>query len=418
VDPLAALRTGGRGHTSTAARRLESWLLAVQIAVALTLLVGTGLFLRSLARLQSVEPGFSTDNVLTMRLSLPRRTYDDPVRLARFMQDLRSKLASIPGVESAAEVSILPLSGARFTTNFTVDGQPAPGAEEAPVGHYRLVTPEYFAVMRIPILEGRPFDSHDAAAAPFVVIINQTLARRFWPQGNALGGQLSIDNGTLRHGITIVGIAGDAKHLGLDLPPDNDLYVPVDQISAIDVPGLTNSSYWVVRTAVDPMSIATAVRRQVQSIDQDVAASNIRTMNQVVGNAVDPRRFSLRLLQVFSLAALLLAVSGVYAVASQAAARRKREISIRLALGASPGRVAWLVASENIQPIAVGLSLGLTGALLLGRLIRGLLFEVGIVDPGTLAAATMALFVGAALASSLPATRAARLSPQLALNDD
>jgi predicted permease len=412
MDPLAGLRSQDRAVAGSR-RRFETVLLMGQVAIALTLLVGAGLFLRSFARLQAVAPGFSVENTLTMRLSLPRRVFNRPEPIARFFDQMIEQVEGLPQVDAASIVSILPLTAARSTTTFTIVGAPAPAPGEEPIAHLRIVGPHYFRAMRIPLAAGRAFEPQDNLAAQPVAIVNETAASRLWPRGDALNATIAIDNGKgLRHA-RIVGIVTDTRHLGLDQPAAIDLYLPIHQLRQTDVVALTNSMFLVVRSEGNPMTLAGPAGRILQSINRDIAASSVRSMEQVAHLAVGQRRFTMQLLGLFAGAALLLAVSGVYATAAQIASRRTREISIRLALGAARRDIAWLVVRGSLGPVIAGSLLGVAGAVATGRLVQGLLFETSGFDPVAFATAAGLLVLAAVAASCVPTARALRTTLKL-----
>jgi putative ABC transport system permease protein len=412
VDPIEALRVQERGAAARTSR-IEAILLGGQVALALTLLVGAGLYLRSFSRLQGVDAGFAADQVLTVRLALPRRTYASAAPIAQFHDAVVENVKAGSGATAAAFITVLPLSGARSTNTLTIRGRPPARPGENPIANYRIIGPEYFAAMQIPILEGRGFTRHDRADAPAVAIINRTAARTLWPDGDAVGATVAIDAGPDTLDVQIVGIAGDTRHLGLDQPVGFDLFIPIAQLRPLDIPAVTNSVYLVARTNGDPRRSAQPAIEAIKAINQDVAASAVRTMPEVMDIAVAARRFAVRTLEVFAAAALFLAIAGVYAVTSQLVRRRQREIAIRMAVGAGQREIVWFVASRTWMPVALGLGAGVMGAVALTRVVRQALFGFDGFDPLVLAIVAAVMVATAFAAASVPAIRASWRLPRL-----
>jgi putative ABC transport system permease protein len=286
------------------------------------------------------------------------------------------------------------------------------------LANYRAVDEHYFAAMEIPVLRGRAFTAADTATTVPIALVNRTLAERYWPGADPVGERLTIDDQPARRSVEVVGVVGDVKHYALDDAPSLDVYVPYVQAPQSVAVWLANSTSWVLRTEVDPRVLAPAVRREVGSVDPEVAATAIQSMDDALRGTVAPRRFNVLLLEAFALGALLLAGSGIYAVTAYLAAQRTRELGIRLALGARRGQILALVLVQGMVPVAGGLALGLAGALALARLVEGLLYGVPARDPATFTVAPLLLAAAAALACALPALRAARLDPVRALRVD
>jgi putative ABC transport system permease protein len=413
------LKGSRRGSSPGARQRRARGLLVVsEVGLSLVLLVGAGLLVRSFFRLQAVDPGFRTENVLAVRLSLPKARYASSAAAAAFFDTLRQRLEALPGVASVGAVSSLPLSGVLANVPFTIEGRAA--APDADLRtHYRLAGDGYFRTLGIPLVAGRDFDERDTAEAPPVVLISQGFARRFWPDGDPVGAHLRIDdNDTGPRQVTILGVVGDVRHLGLDSGPEPHLYVPIRQTNEDAVGILTNNQYWLVRTTVEPLTISRAVRSAIQEVDPDVPASDIRTMDQYLAASVAPRRFNLRLLAVFAAAALLLAVTGLYGVISYGVAQRTHEIGIRMALGARRRDVLRLVMRQGMALALGGVAIGLVAAVALTRSMRSLLFDVGATDPATFGLVALLLLGVASLACYVPARRATRVAPVTALRCD
>jgi predicted permease len=409
------LKEGGRGAGGARQSRARGLLVVSEIALSLVLLVGAGLLVKSFLRLQAVNPGFESENVLAVRLSLPKAQYSNRAAAAAFYEKLRPRLESLPGVETVGVVSALPMSGVLASIPFTIEGR-ATSPDEAPRADYRLVSTGYFDALKIPVLAGREFNEGDTAQTTSVALISQNLAQRYWPNGNPLGAHLRIDdNDRGPRPVEIVGVVGDVKHLSLEGEPAPHIYLPIHQTHEDAVVWLTNNQYWLLRTAVDPLTLSAAVRREIQAVDAEVPASSIRTMEQYLAASVAPRRFNLWLLTVFAGAALVLAGTGLYGVVSCGVAQRKREIGIRMALGAQAGDVLKLVIGQGMAMTFAGVALGLVAALGLTRLMKSLLFSVSAADPlAFLVTASLLTFV-ALLACWIPARRATKVDPMVAL---
>jgi putative ABC transport system permease protein len=407
VDPIEALRLQERGAAARTSR-VEGLLLGGQIALALTLLVGAGLYVQSFSRLQAVDAGFSADHVLTVRLALPRPTFGTPAAIAQFHDAVVDQVKADSGAGEASLISVLPLSGSRATYTLTIKGRPPAKPGENPVFNYRIIGAEYFSVMQIPLIAGRAFTVHDHAAATRVGIVNQSAARRIWPNGGAVGATVAIDAGADSVDVQIVGVAGDTKHLGLEQPVGLDLFIPVTQLRQMDVPQVTNSVYLVARTGGDPQRALQPAVAAIKRVNASVAASAVRSMPQVMDLAVASRRFAVQALEIFAAAALLLAIAGVYAVTSQLVRRRRREIAIRIAVGARQREIVWFVAARTSWPVVWGLVAGVAGALMLTRVIRQALFGFDGFDPVVLALVTTVMLATALAAASVPALQASR----------
>jgi predicted permease len=413
------LGASGRGAGEGARRnRSRSFLVITEVAVSFLLLIGAGLLIQSFMRVQAVEPGFDPHNTLALRLSLPKGKYRDRAAVTQFSERLLPKIQSLPGVEAVAAASMLPMSGPNHTIDFSVAGR-AVLPSDTHQAQYRVATPDYFRAMKIPLLQGRTIDAHDTADSVKVVIINETMARRFWPDQSPIGARINIDdNNTGPRPVEIAGVVGNVKHMSLESNPTFDLYLPFAQVHEDSVAMLANTHYWLVRSTADAFAVEAAFRHELQSIDRDVATSNVRTLDDFLSDSVAPRRFNLRVLTIFSVAALLLAATGIYGVVSYTVKQRTPEIGIRLALGAGKINVFRLVLGQGLKVVFAGVVLGAIGALAMTRVIRNLLFGVTPTDALTFVLVSLTLIVIALIACSLPARRAMKVDPLIALRNE
>lgn len=403
------LKDGGRGSSEGRdRRRVRALLVAGEVALALVLLVVVGLFGRSFANVQAVRPGFDSQHVLSARLSLPRSQYDSRDRIVGFQRMLLTGVERLPEVESAAAISLLPLSGLIARIPFTIEGRPIPRAE-VPSAQYRLVTERYFQTMRMPLRLGRNFGDRDTASTQPVVIINETLNRRFFGARNRVGDHLLLDDANDGpRTAEIIGVVGDVKHLGLDADPTPDIYLPYSQIHKDQIALATGNMFWVVRTHGDPHGLAAAVRQEMQQVDPQVPIASLRTMDQYLSASVAPRRFNLSLLAVFAFAAILLAATGIYAMLSYSIAQRAHEIAIRAALGARRRDILALIIGQGLRPALIGVGVGLVAAFAVTRTLTGLLFGLTPTDPATFGAVSIGLALVASAACIVPAVRASQ----------
>jgi putative ABC transport system permease protein len=409
---LLALRDGGRsGPLQRGHHRLRNALVVLEVALALVLLVGAGLMVRSFQQLRSVDPGFEPGGVLTFNLSpAPVRYENDPVRVARFYDQLLEKLESLPGVTAAGAVNTLPLTGggARLTT--VIDDFPPADDEFPPVFLIRRATPGYFEAMGIPVIEGRAFNMADHEQRLGSLIISKSIKDQYWPNSSALGKRITTAGAPAR----VVGVVGDIHDTGLDVPAEQFVYKPMLD----SVGGGALAMTVAVRTAADPMGLLGAVRDAVQALDADLPVTDVRTMSTVVGESLGSTTFTMTLLATAAGMALFLGAVGIFGVISYIVSRRTVELGVRQALGADAGMVRRLVLSQGMRLAAAGVALGVLASLALGRVIAALLFDVSPYDSVTLAGGALIFLAVAALASALPAERAARIPPAVALRAD
>ncbi|MBZ5624091.1 MAG: ABC transporter permease, partial [Acidobacteriia bacterium] len=409
ADIEAALRGSGRGMLA-GHHRLRSALVVVQVAVALVLMVGAGLLIRSFQRLLDVDPGFRPRNLITISTQMPQSA-QKPEQRAAVLGAMRDELAAIPGVQSVGAVSRLPLLGSNLGAWLFVEGKYLPGEPGYDV-EYRVASPNYFATMGIPLRAGRLFDDHDDATPGASLLINETAARKFWPGEDAIGKRVKLGTPPERFPwITVVGVVGDIRHVGLDTDPRPEVYRPY-ALNPLGAPIL------VIRTAVDPAPLIGLMSAKVRSVSAGVPAYNVFAMQALVDRSTAQRGFVMWLLAGFAMAALLLAGVGIYGTVSQSVSQRTQEIGLRMALGASPGAALRLVFQQGIRLTVAGIAAGSLAAMGLTQLMRKMLFEVRPLDPVAFAAAAVTLAGFAALACYVPARRATRVDPVVALRQD
>jgi predicted permease len=408
----AGMREGLRGSATTAGRRMNNGLVAAQFALSLILLVGAGLLLKSFQRLLSVSPGLQPENVLTMLMSLPGNKYADATQMIQFYENLVERVRNLPGVQSAGLVSMLPLSGDQVWDSYRVEGRELLPGEAVSGALIKLVSTGYFPTLRIPLLRGRDFLDSDRDTSQIVAIVDETLARRHWPDGDAVGKRIRFD--WSKNWMTIVGVAGAVKNRSLAEPVMPHLYLAYAQKQWPYMRGM----YLTVRTATEPTAVTAAIRNEVSRIDSDLPVWLIRTMATVIDNTLSRQRLINLLLTVFALVAVLLAAIGVYGVMSVYVGNRTTEFGIRLALGAQPGNLLRTVLRQGVRLVAAGIALGIAGALALTRMMASLLFEVSVTDPVVFTGVSLLLLAVALLACWLPARRATKVDPLIALRSE
>ena len=418
-----ALKEGGRAGSGGIRRnRLRSFLVASEFALAFVLLIGAGLMIRSFMALESIDPGFNPHRVLSMVVSVAGSAEAPAGRREIFYRQLLERVAALPGVESAGAINHLPLAGDLWGWPFAIEGRPEPRPGESPVGAYRIAMPGYFETMRLPILRGRAITARDDSRAPGVVVINQRAAEQYWPGEDPIGKRITFD-GDKRNPptwLTIIGIARNAKQEDWAGTPDPEVYLAGLQNSEfLGAPG-SQIAYLtlVVRGSGPPADLAPAVKRVVWSFDRNLPVSGVLTMDSVVADANAQPRFEMLLLGAFGVVALLLAAVGVYGVMNYAVARRTHEIGIRIALGASRSEVLRMVVVRGMAQALAGAIAGIAGALLLARLMTGMLYGVHPNDPATFGAVALVLGLAALAAVFIPAHRATRIDPMSALRNE
>ncbi len=405
-----ALKEGGRGQVGDTRRGLRGVLVATQVALALVLLVGVGLMIRSFDKLQGVELGFDPANVITARVTLPHNPYEDDTRIVQFYDTLREHVSALPGVKSAGLVNALPILGGGAYLSFTEQGAPTPAPGNEPDANVRVVDAGYLDTMRIPVRDGRPLAATDRAGAPNVLLVNETMARRYWPGQPVIGRRLSFDSvDGVPVWCEVVGIAADIHHEGVDTDEVPAVYIPYTQR-----PGMSLAV--VARTDGDPTKLAEAIRGSVHEIDRNLPVYGVRTMDEALDESLAPRRYATMLLGLFGAIAVLLAAVGIYGVMSYLVTERTQEIGVRMALGAEQRSVLGLILRQGAGMALAGIVLGGLAAAIAARLIASQLYEVSAIDPWAFSGAAAVIVAAALLACYLPARRATRVDPMVALH--
>jgi putative ABC transport system permease protein len=408
------LRSGGRGGTGPRARRrVRDVLLVCEVASSAALLMGAGLLIRSLVRLQEVNPGFRADHVLTMQLSLPQARYPG-LKVGLFYEQLLGRITQLPGVQTAGICRFLPLSGNDASLNFQIEGQPRLNDADQPRAKYRTASGGYFAALGIPLLGGRLFDARDNQQTPKVVIINQVAARRYWPNDNPIG-KRSLSGLDDDQWSTIIGVVGDVKHASLDADTNPETYYHYLQIPPEAMNLAEATMALAIRTGGDPSAAASAVRRELRTLDPSQPIFNVHSMQDLLEGSVAQPRFRTFLVSTFAGLALVLAALGLYGVVAYSVSQRTTELGIRVALGAQPGSILKLVIFHAAGLAAIGVSIGIAVTLAGRRIFSRFLFGVSATDPVTLGAASLLILLVALAASLGPALRAAKVDPAVAL---
>ncbi len=408
-DLNEGLKEGGRGSTEGAGRnRVRGLLVISEVTLSLVLLVGAGLLMRSFLELRDVKPGFNPHGVLTANVSLPAARYGQEESQTAFFQNVLQHAAALPGVRSVGAVDPLPLSGNLAQNILTIEGRPPLAVADRLTTNARVVTPGYFDAMSIPVVKGRVFNEHDAKDAPKVLVVNETLARKYFPGEDAVGKRIGLSIAKNMTG-EIVGVVGDVKHVSLDKEAGVECYVNYLQVpdAAMTLVARSESN--------DPASLSAALRKAVEEVDKDQPLSDVQTMDQWLASSVARRRFNTLLLGVFALVALLLAAVGIYGVMSYTVTQRTKEIGIRLALGARASDVQRMVVGQGMALILIGVSVGLVAAFALTRVMSSLLFGVSATDPLTFIGVSALLASVALVACLIPARRATKVDPMVAL---
>jgi putative ABC transport system permease protein len=409
------LKEESRGSSgSVRARRLRSGLVVAELALSLVLLAGAALLIVSFDRLTEVSPGFRPDHLWTTSITLPGSRYAEHARAAAFVDALVDRLRTMPGVQRVGATTALPFSGQDARLNLDIEKSPIESA--VPVrAHPRLVSPDYFSTMGIPLLRGRTFTDADTESSPAVVVINDTAARRFWPSSDPIGRRISL--GSPERWMEIVGIVGDIRHQGLDADANPEAYMPHHQQFAALGTGLVRVQSLVVRSDLDNATVARMVRTAVAAIDSQQPVGLVQPMDGLIADSVAPRRLNFLLVTAFATIALVLTAAGLYGVMAYLVTERRREIGVRMALGASPGQVLGLMLRQAGVMTVAGIVVGVLGALALTRWMTSLLFGVSAADPSIYVAVVGLLTLVALAAVAVPSMRATRIDPLIALRD-
>jgi putative ABC transport system permease protein len=407
-----SLKEGNRGGGASSPRRqrVRSALVVSEVALALVLLVGAGLLLKSFARLQNVNPGFDYKNVLTATMFLPDARYKDDTSRANFYKQVLERVKNLPGVESVGGVSQLPLGGSEEVDGLNIEGRPrAESVDTIMTAAFRVVSPDYFKTLRISLLRGRYFTEQDTADAPGVMIVDDTFARRYFPNEDPIGKRVDEQGSLAPKGyMTIIGVVASVRHTSLDAESK-----PTTYLSSAQSPWHT--MVLTVRGKTDPTTLAAALRREVAAVDPDQPLSDVQTFEQVFDRAIAPQRFNSTLLAIFAALAMILATVGIYGVIAYTVSQRAHEMGVRIALGARTSDILRLVVGQAMKMTLIGVALGLVAALALTRMMSGLLFEVSASDPSVFALVALLLAAVALAASLIPARRATKVDPVVAL---
>jgi putative ABC transport system permease protein len=412
----AALKDTNRLSSSASAYRTHRALMVFEVALALLLMIGSGLLIRSFVRLTDVNPGVQTDHVITAAISLPSNKYANPPQIGQFWQQFLDKVQTMPGVKAAGVTMSLPPNLVAITNPFTVEGQGYDRNRQLQLAEEMTVSPDYFRSLGIPLMKGRFFSTSDRVERDkdlMIVIINQTMAKQYFRDKDPIGRRIQTgDPDPSAPWETIVGVVGDVKYSGLDSPPGPTLYVPYNENGWVM---WSREMYLVVRSSGNAPEIVPAIRSQLASMDSTLPLAQIRTMDQLLDESLVQQRFRTWLVSGFAALALLLSAIGIYALISYSVSQRTREIGVRIALGAQRSNVLGMVLREGLQLLALGLLLGLVGALLATRVMRSLLYSTSAVDALSFIATTFTLTAVALLACYIPARRATKVDPMVAL---
>ena len=415
TDPHDSLKEGGRSSSQSAGRHhLRSILVVSEVAASLVLLIAAGLLAKSFWLLHAVEPGFNPAGLQSFQVSLPEARYPEPRQVVAFYKQVQEKVAALPGVDSLALASNIPLADSGFSLSVMVEGRPPVPVDQTPTAFYRAVSSDYFRVMGIPLLRGRNFSADDREGTIRVGIINQTMAAHLWPGQEGIGGRFLLDdNGQTP--VEVVGIVADVKHFGLDSEPRAELFVPYTQAPPIYWDWADRSLNLVVHQKPGSGSLASAVRGAIWSVDAELPVYNVTALEQVLEESVSSERVYMVLLGTFGAIALALAVIGIYGLMAYSVSQRTHEIGLRMALGAHPRNIFKLIVGQGFTLVALGVGLGLIAALGLTRFLTTLLFGVSTTDALTFSVVAVLLVLVALLACYVPARRATRVDPMVVL---
>ncbi len=406
-------QAGARSGIGAHGRHTRDVLVVAEVALAMVLLTGAGLMIESFAKLRSLNPGFSADHVLVLRTPLPDPKYPKLAQRTAFYDQVLERVNRVPGVVAAGFTTWVPLTNRGGSNGFTVEGRPAPAPGEFSDANMRVISKDYIRTMGMTLKAGRLFTGEERQDSPLVLLTNETMARQFWPDENPLGRRIKLGGFDSDYPwITIVGIVGDVHQMGLDVAPRAEMYVPYSQYEYFQ-PG-----YLAVKTTADPLQVASAVRDQIWAVDKDQPVADVMPMQTIVDEELSPRQMQAKLLGIFAGIALVLASLGIYAVLSYAVAQRTQEIGVRMALGAQRPDILRMVIGRGLALTFAGVGIGLAGAIALTRVLRSLLYGINANDPLTFAAVAATLSAVALLACYIPAYRATRVDPIVALRHE
>ncbi|HKS41739.1 MAG TPA: FtsX-like permease family protein, partial [Blastocatellia bacterium] len=410
VNLSETLKEGGRSMAGSSSHRMRNLLVITEIALSLVLLIGAGLLIRSFLQVQQVEPGFVARNVLSLRISVAGTAFAEQSRRWSFYQQMWERVGRLPGIESVGGGSILPLTGSISWGSITPEGYNPASGQSMIQADGRIASVGYFETMKIPLISGRYFNEQDTKDSLKVAIIDEKMARQYWPDTDAVGKRLKWgDRDSDNPWMTIVGVVGNVKQYALDTDSRVAFYSPHAQ-------ALSGTMYLVARTTGDPLSLAAAVTKEARDMDPNVPVFDIRSMEQLLSASLARRRFAMLSLGLFAAVAMLLAVVGIYGVMSYAVAQRTREIGIRMAMGAQTRDVLKLIVAQGMSLAGIGVGIGLAGAVAVTRVMANLLFGVSATDPVTFAAIALLLAGVALVACYVPARRATKVDPMVALH--
>jgi putative ABC transport system permease protein len=419
-DLNASLKESSRGTTvDRAGLRIRGALIVAEIALSLMLLAGAGLLVRSFQNLRDLDPGFDPRDVVAVTLPVNGSDHAQPERRSAFYREVVAQLQTMPGVQSASAVNHVPIAGDLFRFGLVIEGRPAPNPADTPSAAYRVALPGNFQTMGMRLVRGRDFTAHDTESASSVAVVNETLARRIWPGEDALGKRFRMEGGAAKAWISVVGVLHDARQSSWSESAAEEVYIPyLQDADYLHKPGGYLSMTLVARTRGQSSALGPLLRERVRAIDRNIPVAAISSMERVVADAMWQPRMASSILSGFALLALVLAATGIFAVMSFLVTGRTREIGIRMALGARQFDVLRMVLLQSLRPVAVGIAIGVAGALALTRLMTTLLYQESPTDPLVLIGVTLLLAAVAALAGLLPARRAARIDPLLALRHE
>ena len=408
VDVRGELQANSRG-TTRAAHRIRGAFVSAEVACAVLLLIVVTMLAKSFANVRAVAPGFDATHVLSARLTLPAKRFDTGDAIVNFQRTLAQQIASLPGVTATGAISVLPLSGLTMRVPFTVEGRAIDHAR-IPIAQFRTASPGYFEAARIPLRRGRTFSDRDTRTTPPVAIVNETLARQWLNGLDPIGARLLVDdNDEGPRPVEIVGVVGDVQQMTLDSGPTWDLYLAYSQTHRDNIGSATANMFWIARTTGDPTSMAASVTKVVRGIDPEVAASQIWPLDRYLSDAVASRRFSLSLMAGFAVAALALALTGIYAVVTYSVSQRAREIGIRVALGASRASMFTLVIGQGLRFVVIGLVAGAASGVAAARLLSSMLFGISATDVATVGQVVLVVTAMSVIACGVPTARLGRL---------